>query len=82
MTRFTDGNKVVEIEMRIYTFNGYSPDFSFDFFSVPFNEEVEGCIVDDVDYCIEQVNDWVEGIGNYPNPYTECRFADINETNK
>lgn len=59
----TDGKKIVEITMKVWNdFNtGYSPDWSNDFFNasiLPYDEDEDFFIVDDVDYCIEQAEEW------------------------
>lgn len=61
--KMTDGKKTVEITMKVWNdFNtGYSPDWSCDFFNagiLPFDEDEDFYIVDDVDYCIEQAEEW------------------------
>lgn len=75
MTRLYDGKKIAEITMNVWNGNGYTPDFSLDFFEVgalPYDEEKEAYVVDDVDYCIEQANDWKDSNGDFvndePNP--------------
>ena len=60
--KMTDGKKTVEITMKVWNdFNtGYSPDWSNDFFNagiLPYDEDEDLHIVDDVDYCIEQAED-------------------------
>ncbi len=61
--KMTDGKKTVEITMKVWNdFNtGYSPDWSNDFFNagiLPYDEDEDLHIVDDVDYCIEQAEEW------------------------
>lgn len=61
--KMTDGKKTVEITMKVWSdFNtGYSPDWSNDFFNagiLPYDEDEDFFIVDDVDYCIEQAEEW------------------------
>ena len=61
--KMTDGKKTVEITMKVWNdFNtGYSPDWSNDFFNagiLPYDEGEDFFIVDDVDYCIEQAEEW------------------------
>lgn len=61
--KMTDGKKTVEITMKVWNdFNtGYSPDWSDDFFNagiLPYDEDEDFFIVDDVDYCIEQAEEW------------------------
>lgn len=66
--KITDGKKTVNIEMKVWQGNGYSPDWSIDFFnagSLKYNDEIDIYIVDDVDYCIEQAQDWKNSIGDY-----------------
>lgn len=44
MTRLTDGKKTAEIEMMVWEDNGYTPDWSGDFFetgSLEYDEELE-----------------------------------------
>ena len=68
MARLTDGNKTVEITMCVWNGNGYNPDWSNDFFSVgdlEYDEEKEAHIVKDVDYCVEQAEDWKNSRGDY-----------------
>ena len=65
MTRLTDGKNTVGISMMEWKLYGLSPDWSNDFFDVgllPFVEDENGdhvYIVDDVQYCIEQANEWM-----------------------
>lgn len=61
--KMTDGKKTVEITMKVWNdFNtGYSPDWSNDFFNagiLHYDEDEDFFIVDDVDYCIEQAEEW------------------------
>ena len=61
--KITDGKKTVEIRMMVWEGNGYSPDWSLDFFeagSLPYNDETDTYTVDDVDYCIDQAMEWRE----------------------
>lgn len=67
MAMLTDGKKYVDLYMGYSTGNGYTPDWSDDFF------EVGGLAMDDegyhivrsVDYCIDQMEDWCDGRGDY-----------------
>ena len=62
--KITDGTKIVEITM----YEGNSPEWSNDFFesgSLEYNEESDLYVVDDVDYCIAQANDWKDGVGDF-----------------
>ena len=61
--KITDGKKTVEIRMMVLDGNGYSPDWSLDFFDaggLPYDDEKDVYTVDDVDYCIEQAMEWKE----------------------
>ena len=68
MTRLYDGNKTVEISMSNWTGDGYTPDWSADFFDagcLHYNEEIDAYQVEDVDYCVEQAMDWKNNTGDY-----------------
>ena len=68
MTRLTDRKRTVEIEMMVWEDNGYTPDWSNDFFeveSLEFDEELEAYKVKDVDYCIDYANDWRKSTGDF-----------------
>lgn len=75
MIRLIDNSKAVEISIREWDDEsiGYGPDWSADFFEVGNLESIDApeldCspayIVNDVDYCIEQANDMVAGIGDF-----------------
>ena len=59
--KITDGKKTVNIRMAIWEGTGYSPDWSADFFcagGLPYDDETDTYTVPDVDYCIEQAEDW------------------------
>lgn len=64
-----DGNKMVEIKMVTYdnTTQNMSPCFAEDFFSAGnlTMREDGAYIVDDVDYCVEQANDWKNCDGDF-----------------
>lgn len=67
-TRLFDGKKLVEIRMRTWDGNQYTPDWSNDFFevgSLKFNIYMDAYDVDDVDYCIDQANDWKNKEGDF-----------------
>ncbi len=73
--RLTDGNKIIDIEMKVWQGTGYAPDWSMDFFGtsdLPYDEKKDAYIVKDVQYCIEQAYDWRDSQGDYngdePNP--------------
>lgn len=66
--KLTDGKKTVEIEMKVWQGNGYSPDWSIDFFnagSLKYDEDRDVHYVEDVDYCIEQAEDWKNSTGDF-----------------
>lgn len=57
--KLTDGKRTVEITIRRWNGSGYDPDWSMDYFcagSLPYNEEKDAYIVDDVQYCIDMAN--------------------------
>lgn len=62
--KLTDYKKVVEIRMNLWTGYTYTPDFSHDFFDGT-------TVVDDVDYCIDQANDWANYRGDFYDPDAE-----------
>lgn len=68
--KLTDGKRSVEIRMMYWEGNGYSPDFSDDFFADrPHQFDDEGfCIVDDVEYCIDAAE--------------ECAAEELQETGR
>ena len=61
----TDNKKTIEITMHTWDGSDYSPDFSIDFFAAPYSEELDAYVVDDVDYCIEQAEDWEYNRGDF-----------------
>lgn len=72
MTRFTDGKKTVCISMSVYEYGSMSPDWEKDFFdvgSLPYDDEEDVYTVDDVEYLVEQANDWQQGVGDYEDDY-------------
>lgn len=67
-TRLVCGNRMVEITMTTWTGNGYTPDWSNDFFSVgvlKYDEDLEAYEVEDIDYCIERAEDWKNKEGDF-----------------
>lgn len=76
------GNRLTEITMRTWTGNGYTPDWSQDFFSagiLPYNDAIEAYEVEDIDYCIDQAQDWKNGEGDYYGEDTTGRDVDVTE---
>ena len=66
--KLTDGKKAVEIRMQVWNGSGYDPDWSRDFFEaggLPTDDATGASVVDDVDYCIEQAQDWADKRGDY-----------------
>ena len=66
-----DGNKMVDIQMNNWTGNDFTPDWSNDFFdagNLPYDEELDAYMVEDVDYCIEQAMDWKNADGDFYEP--------------
>lgn len=72
MTKFTDGKVTKQITMKVWLDGQWSPSFEADFFDVgglPYDEETDTYTVDDVDYLIDQANDWKEGTGDYVDDF-------------
>lgn len=69
MTKFVDGTgRTLELEMKTWDGDHYTPDFENDFFnigSLPYDEEAEACKVDDVTYLFDQANDWENAEGDF-----------------
>ena len=70
MTRLTDGARIVEITMKVWDKDkgSYGPDISGEFYDVGGlnrDEKTGAYIVLDVEYCIEQANDWRDSIGDF-----------------
>lgn len=61
MIKLMDSKRIIEITMQEYVFGQYRPDWSNDFFEVgflPYDDEHNAYIVDDVDCCIDRALDW------------------------
>lgn len=72
MTKFSDGKVTKAITMKVWQDGQWSPCFEADFFSIgslPYDEETDTYTVEDVDYLIDQANDWQQGIGDYTDDY-------------
>lgn len=72
MTKFTDGKVTKGITLKVWQDGQWSPSFESDFFDVgglPYDEETDTYTVDDVDYLIDQANDWKEGVGDYVDDF-------------
>lgn len=66
--KITDGRRTITITMQTWTGAGYSPDFAEDFFDAGALEIDNGTgayIVPDVEYCIDQANDYKLGRGDF-----------------
>lgn len=66
--RIADNRRIVDIEMVIRKGDGYSPDWSADFFeagSLVYDDERDVFVVDDVDYCIACAQDWASEDESY-----------------
>lgn len=84
--KITDGKKTVEIRMMTWEDDrsGWTPDWSLDFFvagALPYDDETDTYTVEDVDYCIEQAEDWAASRGDYqgdePNENNRVFVYDI-----
>lgn len=85
MAKFTDGKQYVDLYMGYWQNDHYTPDFSNDFFDVGLLKmDDDGFyIVEDIEYCIEMMEDWCEGRGDYYaddeyDPHFEDRVIAIN----
>lgn len=66
--KMTDGKKLVQVTMKIWNGSGYGPDLANEFFEtagLEFDGEVDAFMVGDVDYCIEQMEDWKNCTNDY-----------------
>ena len=67
--KISDGKRTVEIQVKSWSqWNGYTPDWSEDFFDaglLPYDDETGVYYVDDVEYCIQQVKDYLNGEDEY-----------------
>lgn len=73
--KITDGKKIVCIELKTWGQGGWSPDLSLDLFeagALPYDEESDSFIVSDVDYCIEQAEDWEHRRGDFSEDSEGC----------
>lgn len=66
-TRLVCGNRMVEITMRTWNGREYTPDWSGDFFNVglKYDGDLDAYEVEDIDYCIEQAEDWRNKEGDF-----------------
>lgn len=67
-TKLVSGNRLIEIEMQMWNGTQYTPDWSNDFFEVgtlKYDKNLEAYEVEDIDYCIDQANDWMNKEGDF-----------------
>ena len=85
MSKFFDGNKLMEITLSTWEGNGYSPRWEDDFFNVGGLPRIELdeyiYIVKDVDYLVEQANDMIDGKGDWNEyePNDNIALVDLEE---
>lgn len=77
MIRLRDNRRTLEIEITI----GRNPDCAPDFFKVselPYEKALNAYVVEDAEYCLEQVMDFVNRTGKFANlePMNEYVFFD------
>ena len=68
MTRLDDGKNIIQVEMCVWNGRNYSEDWSNEFFevgSLPWNDETDSYIVDDVDECVDSAIDAIRMVGDY-----------------
>lgn len=68
MIKLKDNKRIIAISMQEWGGSRYRPDWSNDFFEVsilPYDEEHDAYIVDDVDYCIDMALDWKHARGDF-----------------
>lgn len=73
--KMTDGKKTVSIQMKSWYGNRWNPDCSPEFFDAPslmYDEESDCSVVEDVDYCIDQAQDWKNCEGDYAEDAEYC----------
>lgn len=68
MIKLKDNVRTIEITMQEYRFDQLRPDWAADFFDVgclPYNEDHEAYVVNDVEYCIDMALDWKHARGDF-----------------
>lgn len=81
--RIYDGKKMADIQMNTWNGREYTPDWSKDFFeagNLQYDEDMEAYLVQDVDYCIEQANDWMNADGDFYEPDTDTADRNVDVT--
>lgn len=72
--KITDGKQTVDITLRTWQDGDWTPDWSEDFYdagALNYDEEHDIYHVEDVAYCVEQANDWVNYQGDWDDPDTK-----------
>lgn len=94
MVVLVDSDRAVKISIREWDEENtqYRPDWSADFFEVGSLQQVpdlsdctdadDGFMVRDVDYCIEQANDMVAGVGDFAGGPQPNQFVDVTELDR
>ena len=68
MIKLKDNTRTVEITMQEWDGGRYRPDWAADFVEggcLPYDEEHDAYIVEDVDYCIDMALDWKHARGDF-----------------
>lgn len=63
----TDGRQLADVELKEWNGEQWTPDWSNDFYDNPdgYDCELDAIIVRDVNYCIEQAEDWKNRRGDF-----------------
>ena len=62
---------MVDIQMTVWTGDGYTPDWSIDFFeagNLRHDEVTDAYMVEDAEYCVDQAEDWKYNLGDQYDP--------------
>lgn len=81
--RLYDGKKMADIQMNTWNGREYTPDWSIDFFEtgrLQYDEDVEAYLVEDVNYCIDQANDWKNADGDFYEPDADTADRNVDVT--
>ena len=65
--KLTDGKRLVDIKLKVWNGEQWGLDWSNEFYDNPegYDRVLNVSIVKDVDYCIEQANDWKNSQGDF-----------------
>jgi len=84
MARLIDDSRILDITMRQHDarYDSLSDDFSDDFFDVGalrYDEELDAYNVPDIDYCLNQAQDFANGAGDFASAeetpdYISCQI--------